>query len=121
ISQPISNGEDTRLQSVMCVICSFRESRVGCTFGPQPARPTTSMSGSFRWPGPGVIFVAVFAEADARKADPRVGDIAGRSPCVSTDACTPFPNFAVAILTQAKANVPIDPVSSDARIGRYSF
>ncbi len=35
----------------MCVTCSFGVSFVGCG-RPQPTSPTTSMSGSFQWPGP---------------------------------------------------------------------
>src|SRR2546422_6377975 len=52
MSQPMSNGEETSAQSVICVICSLGVSRVGWIFGPQPTLPTTSMSGSFQCPGP---------------------------------------------------------------------
>ena len=52
MSQPISSGEASRHQRVMWVICSFGVSLVGCSDGPQPTLPTTSMSGSFQWPGP---------------------------------------------------------------------
>src|SRR5438046_2919519 len=37
----------------MWVSCSFGFKWVGWMFGPQPSRPTTSISGSFQWPGTG--------------------------------------------------------------------
>ena len=39
----------------MCVYCSSGVRCVGCSFGPQPTWPTTSMSGSFQWPGPAYV------------------------------------------------------------------
>ena len=35
----------------MCRICSFGVRWVGCGL-PKPTQPTSSMSGSFQWPGP---------------------------------------------------------------------
>src|SRR5208282_5247136 len=50
-SQPSSNGADKRHHMLMWVYCSLPVNRVGCGW-PHPTQPTTSMSGSFQWPGP---------------------------------------------------------------------
>ncbi len=52
MSQPIRSGAASRDQSVIWVYCSSGVRPVGCSFGPHPTIPTTSMSGSFQWPGP---------------------------------------------------------------------
>src|SRR5271156_3858411 len=47
----MSSGAESRHQSETWVYCSLCVRPVGCGW-PQPTSPTTSMSGSFQWPGP---------------------------------------------------------------------
>jgi len=51
-SLPASSGAASIDQRVMCVTCSSGVRFVLWRLGPQPTLPTTSMSGSFQWPGP---------------------------------------------------------------------
>ena len=107
MSQPISSGEASRHQRLMCVYCSLGVSPVGCRL-PQPTMPTTSMSGSFQWPGPAYFSWPFCAEADAGHAAPGVADVAGGAPAVAADLGAPLPHVAHAVLAEAVDDVAVD-------------